>query len=93
MCWEQLCLLEELMIRFDLYIICVPLQNYEGHVSCEIYLLLVILLFQTLRFAEEVEKRKEQFEHYNILPLYAVGVKPAIMELPEVVYIIYSINT
>ncbi|KAE8663689.1 putative callose synthase 6 [Hibiscus syriacus] len=39
---------------------------------------------ETQRFAEEVEKRKEQFEHYNILPLYAVGVKPAIMELPEI---------
>ncbi|PPS13363.1 hypothetical protein GOBAR_AA07211 [Gossypium barbadense] len=39
---------------------------------------------QTQRFAEEVEKKKEQFEHYNILPLYAVGVKPAIMELPEI---------
>ncbi|PPD70056.1 hypothetical protein GOBAR_DD33072 [Gossypium barbadense] len=39
---------------------------------------------QTQRFADEVEKKKEQFEHYNILPLYAVGVKPAIMELPEI---------
>ncbi|KAK8672717.1 hypothetical protein V6N13_111081 [Hibiscus sabdariffa] len=39
---------------------------------------------ETQRFAKEVEKKKEQFEHYNILPLYAVGVKPAIMELPEI---------
>ncbi|KAK8553205.1 hypothetical protein V6N13_089417 [Hibiscus sabdariffa] len=39
---------------------------------------------ETRRFAKEVEKMKEQFEHYNILRLYAVGVKPAIMELPEI---------
>ncbi|GAV79263.1 Glucan_synthase domain-containing protein/FKS1_dom1 domain-containing protein [Cephalotus follicularis] len=39
---------------------------------------------ETRRYAEEVEKIKEQYEHYNILPLYAVGVKPAIMELPEI---------
>lgn len=45
------------------------------------------LLFQTQRYAKEVEKKREQYEHYNILPLYAVGVKPAIMELPEVVYV------
>lgn len=40
---------------------------------------------QTQKYAKEVEEKKEQHEHYNILPLYAVGVKPAIMELPEVV--------
>ncbi|XVE86251.1 hypothetical protein DITRI_Ditri18aG0020500 [Diplodiscus trichospermus] len=39
---------------------------------------------ETERYAKEVEKKKEQFEHYNILPLYAVGVKPAIMDLPEI---------
>ncbi|XWS41048.1 hypothetical protein CRYUN_Cryun17cG0047500 [Craigia yunnanensis] len=39
---------------------------------------------ETERYNKEVEKKKEQFEHYNILPLYAVGVKPAIMELPEI---------
>lgn len=32
----------------------------------------------------DVEHKRGQYEHYNILPLYAVGVKPAIMELPEV---------
>ncbi|KAK1425447.1 hypothetical protein QVD17_20799 [Tagetes erecta] len=36
------------------------------------------------RYAKDVEEKKEQYEHYNILPLYAVGVKPAIMELPEI---------
>lgn len=41
-------------------------------------------LLQTQKYAKEVEEKKEQHEHYNILPLYAVGVKPAIMELPEV---------
>lgn len=35
-------------------------------------------------YAEEVERRRAQFTHYNILPLFTTGVKPAIMELPEV---------
>ncbi|XP_010462583.1 PREDICTED: callose synthase 7-like [Camelina sativa] len=39
---------------------------------------------QTRRYAEEVERKKEQYEHYNILPLYAVGAKTAVMELPEI---------
>lgn len=39
---------------------------------------------QTHKYAEDVKKKKEQYEHYNILPLYAVGAKPAIMEHPEV---------
>ncbi|XP_051151939.1 callose synthase 7 isoform X2 [Andrographis paniculata] len=39
---------------------------------------------ETERYAKDVEEKREQYEHYNILPLYAVGVKPAIMELPEI---------
>ncbi|KAL8510691.1 hypothetical protein ACS0TY_017495 [Phlomoides rotata] len=41
---------------------------------------------ETQRYAKDVEEKKEQYEHYNILPLnvYAVGVTPAIMELPEI---------
>lgn len=39
---------------------------------------------ETRSYAEDVEERREQYEHYNILHLYAVGVKPAIMELPEI---------
>ncbi|KAM3698993.1 hypothetical protein ACJW31_06G228400 [Castanea mollissima] len=39
---------------------------------------------KTERYAKDVEKKKEQYEHYNILPLYAVGVKPTIMEFPEI---------
>ncbi|XP_027339849.1 callose synthase 7 [Abrus precatorius] len=39
---------------------------------------------KTKIYAEDVEKKRGQYEHYNILPLYAVGVKPAIMELPEI---------
>ncbi|KAK9051238.1 hypothetical protein SSX86_027864 [Deinandra increscens subsp. villosa] len=39
---------------------------------------------ETLRYAKDVAEKKQQYEHYNILPLYAVGVKPAIMELPEI---------
>ncbi|KAL8268757.1 hypothetical protein R6Q59_002555 [Mikania micrantha] len=39
---------------------------------------------QTQKYAKDIEEKKEQYKHYNILPLYAVGVKPAIMELPEI---------
>ncbi|KAK9676530.1 hypothetical protein RND81_11G083100 [Saponaria officinalis] len=39
---------------------------------------------ETENYAKEVERNREQHEHYNILPLFAVGVKPAIMELPEI---------
>ncbi|KAK1438031.1 hypothetical protein QVD17_03832 [Tagetes erecta] len=39
---------------------------------------------ETQKYAKDVEENKEQYEHYNILPLYAVGNKPAIMELPEI---------
>ncbi|KAL4333269.1 hypothetical protein GQ457_07G006810 [Hibiscus cannabinus] len=38
---------------------------------------------QTKSYAKEVDKKKEQFEHYNLLPLHA-WVKPVIMELPEI---------
>lgn len=40
---------------------------------------------QTQRYAKDVQEKKEQYEHYNILPLHAIGAKPAIMDLPEVV--------
>ncbi|KAL5165045.1 Callose synthase 7 [Glycine soja] len=39
---------------------------------------------KTRRYAEDAEHKRGRYEHYNILPLYAVGVKPAIMELPEI---------
>ncbi|PON89730.1 Vacuolar protein sorting-associated protein, partial [Trema orientale] len=39
---------------------------------------------QTKRIADDVSRKRDQYAHYNILPLYAVGVKPAIMELPEI---------
>ncbi|KAF9682829.1 hypothetical protein SADUNF_Sadunf05G0148900 [Salix dunnii] len=39
---------------------------------------------ETRKYAEDVKIKKGQYEHYNILPLYAAGVKPAIMELPEI---------
>jgi callose synthase len=44
----------------------------------------MLFSYQTKRYAADVENKRGQYEHYNILPLYAVGVKPAIMELPEV---------
>ncbi|XP_042503255.1 putative callose synthase 6 isoform X2 [Macadamia integrifolia] len=34
--------------------------------------------------ARDVEMKNKQYVHYNILPLYATGVKPAIMELAEI---------
>ncbi|EPS72207.1 hypothetical protein M569_02539, partial [Genlisea aurea] len=39
---------------------------------------------QIQKYAKDVEEKREQFVHYNILPLYAVGVKPEIMELDEI---------
>uniref|UniRef100_A0A7N0T2R9 1,3-beta-glucan synthase n=1 Tax=Kalanchoe fedtschenkoi TaxID=63787 RepID=A0A7N0T2R9_KALFE len=39
---------------------------------------------ETERYAKDVERKREEYEPYNILPLYAAGVKPAIMELPEI---------
>ncbi|XP_075498054.1 putative callose synthase 6 [Primulina tabacum] len=39
---------------------------------------------ETQRYAKDVKKKKVQYEHYNILPLYAVGVEPEIMKLPEI---------
>lgn len=50
---------------------------------------------QTQKYAKDVQEKKEQYEHFNILPLHAVGVKPAIMELPEVIIYamyLYSIH-
>ncbi|CAH9107488.1 unnamed protein product [Cuscuta europaea] len=35
-------------------------------------------------YAKDVAEKKKQYEHYNILPIYAIAVKPAIMELPEI---------
>lgn len=47
---------------------------------------------QTRRYSKDIEEKKGQYEHYNILPLYAVGVKPAIMELPEVYFMKIHLN-
>ncbi|CAL5403980.1 unnamed protein product [Camellia sinensis] len=47
---------------------------------------------ETARYAREVEDKKKQGEHYNILPLYAVGVKPAIMKLPEIIAAIHALR-
>ncbi|KAH6822887.1 glucan synthase-like 7 [Perilla frutescens var. hirtella] len=48
---------------------------------------------RTQRYAKDVEEKKEQCKHYNILPLYAVGVKPAIMELPEIKAALHAIHS
>ncbi|CAM8887964.1 unnamed protein product [Rhodiola kirilowii] len=47
---------------------------------------------ETERYAKDVERKREQYEPYNILPLYAAGVKPAIMELPEIKVAIRSLR-
>ncbi|XP_057527023.1 callose synthase 7-like isoform X2 [Amaranthus tricolor] len=46
----------------------------------------------TENYAKEVERNREQYEHHNILPLFSVGVKPAIMELPEIKAAIRAIS-
>ncbi|XP_076950818.1 putative callose synthase 6 [Bidens hawaiensis] len=43
-----------------------------------------IIEAKTEEYAQDVEENREQYAHYNILPLYTVGIKPAIMALPEV---------
>ncbi|MED6107995.1 hypothetical protein PIB30_019221 [Stylosanthes scabra] len=39
---------------------------------------------KTRRYSADVESKRGEYEHYNILPLYAVGVKPPIMDFPEI---------
>ncbi|XP_044492821.1 callose synthase 7-like [Mangifera indica] len=39
---------------------------------------------ETHKYAEDVKRKREQYEHYNILPLNAMEAKSAIMELPEI---------
>ncbi|GAB4850790.1 hypothetical protein Ancab_030090 [Ancistrocladus abbreviatus] len=39
---------------------------------------------ETENYAKEVERNKGKYEPYNILPLSAIGIKPAIMDLPEI---------
>uniref|UniRef100_A0A2K2BE63 1,3-beta-glucan synthase n=1 Tax=Populus trichocarpa TaxID=3694 RepID=A0A2K2BE63_POPTR len=47
---------------------------------------------ETRKYADDVERKRGQYEHYNILPLYAAGVKPAIMELPEIKAALHAIR-
>ena len=44
----------------------------------------MIFYHQTRQYAMDVDRKRGEYEHYNILPLYVAGVKPAIMELPAV---------
>ncbi|KAM4105419.1 hypothetical protein ACJW30_06G231200 [Castanea mollissima] len=39
---------------------------------------------KTERYAKDVEGKKKRSKHFNILPLFAIGVKPIIMEFPEI---------
>ncbi|KAG8659847.1 hypothetical protein MANES_02G084900v8 [Manihot esculenta] len=56
-------------VLYDVLITVVPTSKIEN---------------ETQRYARDVDSLREQYEHYNILPLYAAGIKPAIMELPEI---------
>ncbi|WZZ56681.1 hypothetical protein YC2023_056788 [Brassica napus] len=47
---------------------------------------------KTHRYAKEVERKKDHYEHYNILPLDAGGAKTAIMELPEIKVAIRAVS-
>lgn len=87
-CWRQLYLYGNLMKRFCLYnfgflaaFLLVPIWCGK---DWNIYVQLIFSL-QTERYAKDVEGKKERSKHFNILPLFAIGVKPAIMEFPEVV--------
>ncbi|XP_034701609.1 callose synthase 7 [Vitis riparia] len=48
---------------------------------------------ETEIYAKEVEKRRKQFEHYNILPFYTLGVQSPIMKLPEIKAAIRALRT
>ncbi|XP_023736557.1 callose synthase 7 isoform X2 [Lactuca sativa] len=48
---------------------------------------------KTQHYARDVEENKKQYEPYNILPLYAVGIKPVIMEIPEIKAALRAIRT
>jgi hypothetical protein len=76
------------MHRFEFYDLGVAqvLNGLFGIEGTENMTVLLILLLQTQRIAADVKRKREQYVNYNILPLYTVGVKPAIMELPEVVH-------
>ncbi|KAL8507919.1 hypothetical protein ACS0TY_018463 [Phlomoides rotata] len=65
-------------VLYDVLRTVVPLTKIDG---------------QTQRYAKDVEEKKEQSKHYNVLPLYAIGVKPAIMELPEIKAALRAIRT
>lgn len=47
---------------------------------------------QTRRYSKDIDEKKGQYGHYNILPLYAVGVKPTIMGLSEVYFMKIHMN-
>eukprot|EP00257_Ricinus_communis_P020162 XP_015579333.1 callose synthase 7 [Ricinus communis] len=47
---------------------------------------------ETQRYAQDVERLSEQPVYYNILPLYAAGIKPAIMELPEIKAVLHALS-
>lgn len=70
----------------DVWFVCHHISSHKVKIP-KTTLLMSLLLWhlQTKEYAKDVEENREQYEHYNILALYAVGNKPAIMELSEVV--------
>ncbi|KAB1200214.1 Callose synthase 7 [Morella rubra] len=53
---------------------------------------LCYIFHNTERYAADVEKKKELYEPYNILPLYAAGFKQKIMDLPEIEAAFHSLQ-
>ncbi|KAJ4841509.1 Callose synthase 7 [Turnera subulata] len=48
---------------------------------------------ETKKYAEDVQRKRGQYEHnFNILPLYAPGIKPAIMEFPEIKAAVHALH-
>ncbi|KAB8424723.1 hypothetical protein FH972_024983 [Carpinus fangiana] len=47
---------------------------------------------ETERYAKDVEMKRKQCEPYNILPLYTLGVKPRIMEFPEIEAAVHALR-
>ena len=72
-CWGLICIIS-LITHF-----------LDGKKTDHIVNVQLILSLQTEIYAKDDEMKGEQCEHYNILPLYTLGVKPQIMKFPEVV--------
>ncbi|KAL7608711.1 hypothetical protein Lser_V15G10958 [Lactuca serriola] len=57
------------MVLYDVLRVVVPASKVEPKIQ---------------QYASNVEENINQYEHYNILPMYAIGNKPEIMKIPEI---------